>query len=90
MCVEFAYHSTSVLAILDFQDSLDLSLDGGLLEMQRKLSFLAFFEAQVHHGHLSAVLVYLFQASLSSSLEIFVLFQLRGWQMELLACTLDE
>ena len=44
MCVEFAYHSTSILAILDFQDSLDLSLDGDLLEMYMKLSFLAFLK----------------------------------------------
>ncbi len=81
MCVKFAYHSTGILAILDFQDSLNLSLDEDLLEMHIKLSFLAHWKHKcILLGSCTvSVCVYLFQASLSSSLEVFALSKLRGW-----------
>ena len=44
MSVEFAYHSTSILAILNFQDSLDLSLDGDLLEVHIKFKLFSFLK----------------------------------------------
>lgn len=77
VCVEFAYHTTGILAILDFQNSLYLSLDGGLLEMYIKLSFFGLYH--ISYCPLLLYFVYLFQASLSSSLEVFVLSQLRSW-----------
>ena len=79
MCVEFSYHSTSILAILDFQDSLDLSLDGDLLEVHIKFKLFSFLKHKYATQSAWMYFVYLFQASLSSSFEVFALSQLCGW-----------